>query len=146
MVRQKCEDERYGIFLVDSIILKLVIITGICFKRDISPKTTNQPFDSLDCGHEPQSATDKAKESFDLAVEFVIFMRRKLGAVLILALFAKEGGLKRNKSRIQLTKILKALEAGCVQSSIALGGSNAMFPNQRLGVPSLLSLDIESGF
>lgn len=146
MVRQKCEDERHGIFLVDSFNFQVNYdIRHIC-KCDFLPKTANQPFDRLDCGHEPQSATDKAQKSFNLTIKLVIFVRRKLRAVLILALFAKEGGLERNKSCIQLAKVLKALEASCVQSLIALGGRNAMLPNQRLGVPSLLSLYVESRF
>lgn len=123
--------------------------TSVCFFRankqyTALPESSNKPFDRLDRGHQPNSATRKAQEGLNSAIQFLILRGCELGAILALALLAEDGGLESRKASIELAEFLETLVAGGVKSLVALGSGDSRLPDQRLGMGSLLRLDVES--
>lgn len=109
------------------------------------PESSNEPLNRLYRRHQPKSTAREAQEGLDPAVQFLILRSCELGTILVLTLLAEDGRLEGRESSIELTELLKALEAGCIESLVALSSSDSRFPYQRLGMGSLLRLNVESG-
>lgn len=107
------------------------------------PESPYQPFYRVDGRSDVQAATDKAQEGLCPLVKLGILGGGQLGAVLVPALLAEEGGVEDEEAGVYAAQLIVFFAALIVEALEVLGHGLAGREDQRFRMRRLLRLNVE---